>query len=95
MLIPSEMPNAFVSEILPHRIFITTSLFEKFIESQDELALVLGHEISVRRDLLMSYFVFPCILLTTFNNYHYHHLSALDIGALLPTELASNFRQNA
>jgi hypothetical protein len=46
VLIPSEEPNAFVSEILPHRIFMTTSLFETFIESQDELALVLGHEIS-------------------------------------------------
>mmetsp|Transcript_24069 Transcript_24069/g.51967 ORF Transcript_24069/g.51967 Transcript_24069/m.51967 type:complete len:472 (-) Transcript_24069:62-1477(-) len=46
VLIPSSMPNAFVSEILPHRIFITTSMFETFIESQDELALVLGHEIS-------------------------------------------------
>jgi Zn-dependent protease with chaperone function len=46
VLIPSEEPNAFVSEILPRRIFVTTSLFETFIESQDELALVLGHEIS-------------------------------------------------
>mmetsp|Transcript_14795 Transcript_14795/g.25260 ORF Transcript_14795/g.25260 Transcript_14795/m.25260 type:complete len:460 (-) Transcript_14795:48-1427(-) len=46
VLIPSPVPNAFVSEILPHRIFITTSMFEAFIESQDELALVLGHEIS-------------------------------------------------
>ena len=46
VLIPSEVPNAFVSEILPHRIFITTSLFDKFVSSQDELALVLGHEIS-------------------------------------------------
>ncbi|KAL7531209.1 hypothetical protein ACHAXR_003900 [Thalassiosira sp. AJA248-18] len=46
VLIPSHVPNAFVSEILPRRIFITTSLFEQFIESQDELALVLGHEIS-------------------------------------------------
>ena len=46
VLIPSEVPNAFVSEILPRRIFVTTSLFETFIESQDELALVLGHEIS-------------------------------------------------
>lgn len=46
ILIPSMMPNAFVSEILPHRIFITTALFETFIASQDELALVLGHEIS-------------------------------------------------
>ena len=46
VLIPSPMPNAFVSEILPHRIFITTSMFEQFVSSQDELALVLGHEIS-------------------------------------------------
>ncbi|KAL7548694.1 hypothetical protein ACHAWF_011966 [Thalassiosira exigua] len=46
VLIPSPIPNAFVSEILPNRIFITTSFFEQFIESQDELALVLGHEIS-------------------------------------------------
>ena len=29
-----------------HRIFITTSLLKKFIANQDELALVLGHEIS-------------------------------------------------
>jgi Zn-dependent protease with chaperone function len=29
-----------------HRIFITTSLLQKFISTQDELALVLGHEIS-------------------------------------------------
>ena len=46
ILIPSTLPNAFVSEILPHRIFVTTALFETFIASQDELALVLGHEIS-------------------------------------------------
>ena len=48
VLIPTPIPNAFVSEILPHRVFVTTSMFERFIESQDELALVLGHEISVR-----------------------------------------------
>ena len=46
VLIPSSVLNAFVSEILPHQNFITTSFFETFIESQDELALVLGHEIS-------------------------------------------------
>jgi len=46
VLVPSPVPNAFVSEVLPRRIFITTSFFETFIESQDELALVLGHEIS-------------------------------------------------
>lgn len=46
VLIPSVIPNAFVSEILPHRIFITTSFLQKFIESKDELALTLGHEVS-------------------------------------------------
>jgi len=46
VLIPSEVPNAFVSEILPHRIFITTAMFQQFVANQDELALVLGHEIS-------------------------------------------------
>jgi Zn-dependent protease with chaperone function len=46
VLIPSNIPNAFVSEILPHRIFITTSLIENFVESDDELALTLGHEVS-------------------------------------------------
>jgi len=46
VLIPSVIPNAFVSEILPHRIFITTSMIETFIKSDDELALTLGHEVS-------------------------------------------------
>lgn len=46
VLIPSDLPNAFVSELFPHRIFITTSILQKFIATQDELALVLGHEIS-------------------------------------------------
>eukprot|EP00986_Skeletonema_menzelii_P000585 scaffold162_cov143-Skeletonema_menzelii.AAC.4 len=46
VLIPSDIPNAFVSEILPHRIFITTSMIETFIESDDEMALTLGHEVS-------------------------------------------------
>ena len=46
VLIPSDVPNAFVSELLPHRIFITTSMIETFIESDDELALTLGHEVS-------------------------------------------------
>ena len=46
VLIPSDIPNAFVTEMLPRRIFITTSFVELFIESKDELALVLCHEIS-------------------------------------------------
>ena len=46
VLIPSSIPNAFVSEILPHRIFITTAMIEMYIDSNDELALTLGHEVS-------------------------------------------------
>jgi Zn-dependent protease with chaperone function len=46
VLVPSDIPNAFVTEVLPRRIFITTSFIDLFLASQDELALVLGHEIS-------------------------------------------------
>ena len=46
LLINSPVPNAFVSEMLPSRIFVTTAMIEEFIENDDELGLVLGHEIS-------------------------------------------------
>eukprot|EP00816_Leptocylindrus_hargravesii_P011436 CAMPEP_0196805550 /NCGR_PEP_ID=MMETSP1362-20130617/5340_1 /TAXON_ID=163516 /ORGANISM="Leptocylindrus danicus, Strain CCMP1856" /LENGTH=398 /DNA_ID=CAMNT_0042178559 /DNA_START=82 /DNA_END=1278 /DNA_ORIENTATION=+ len=46
VLIHSAIPNAFVSEMLPSRIFVTTAMIEEFIENDDELGLVLGHEIS-------------------------------------------------
>mmetsp|Transcript_11897 Transcript_11897/g.27790 ORF Transcript_11897/g.27790 Transcript_11897/m.27790 type:complete len:439 (+) Transcript_11897:167-1483(+) len=46
VLISSPIPNAFVSEMLPQKIFITTGLFDKFVNNDDELALILGHEIS-------------------------------------------------
>ena len=46
VLVDSPLPNAFVSEILPQRFFITTSMFQHFIANQDELAVILGHEIS-------------------------------------------------
>lgn len=45
MLIDSQLPNAFVTEILPRNIFITTSMLH-MIDNEDELALVLGHELS-------------------------------------------------
>ncbi len=38
-------PNAWVAELLPKRIFITTSLLE-FADTIDEVAFVLGHELS-------------------------------------------------
>lgn len=45
VFIQSEAPNAFVTEILPRRFFITTSMLN-IAETPDELALVLGHEVS-------------------------------------------------
>jgi len=45
-LIASDIPNAFVSEILPQRIFVTTRMLEQFVKTDDEMALVLGHELS-------------------------------------------------
>jgi Zn-dependent protease with chaperone function len=45
-VIDSPIPNAFVSEILPHHIFITTAMMDTFIRNDDEMALILGHELS-------------------------------------------------
>ena len=45
MLIDSTLPNAFVTEILPRHVFITTSMLD-LMSNDDELALVLGHELS-------------------------------------------------
>jgi len=44
MLIDTQLPNAFVTEILPQHVFITTSMLN-MIANEDELALVLGHEL--------------------------------------------------
>ena len=46
VIVDSPLPNAFVSEILPQRFFITTSMFNHFVTNEDELAVILGHEIS-------------------------------------------------
>jgi len=46
ILISSPIPNAFVSEILPQKIFVTSGLFEQFVKNDDELAIILGHEVS-------------------------------------------------
>jgi len=42
----SNEVNAFVSDLLPRRIFINKGLFDTVVPTDDELALVLGHEIS-------------------------------------------------
>jgi len=46
VLISSPIPNAFVSEMLPQKIFVTTGLFDEFVRNDDELAMILGHEVS-------------------------------------------------
>jgi Peptidase family M48 len=45
IFIESAVPNAFVTEILPQRFFITTAMLQ-VAETPDELAMVLGHEVS-------------------------------------------------
>jgi Zn-dependent protease with chaperone function len=44
VIVPSSSPNAFVTEILPRKFFITTSMLERIATSPDELAVVLAHE---------------------------------------------------
>mmetsp|Transcript_40550 Transcript_40550/g.97866 ORF Transcript_40550/g.97866 Transcript_40550/m.97866 type:complete len:252 (-) Transcript_40550:493-1248(-) len=46
ILLHTHIPNAFVSEMLPQRVFVTTGLFDHFVKSDDELAMILGHELS-------------------------------------------------
>jgi len=45
ILLNSPDPNAFVTA-LPRKIFVTTAMMDKFIDNDDEMALVLGHETS-------------------------------------------------
>lgn len=46
VLLSSSVPNAFVSELAPATIFVTTSFVDAFIHNDDELGLILGHEVS-------------------------------------------------
>ena len=43
IFVQTKNPNAFVTEILPQRFFITSSMLQ-IAETSDELAVVLGHE---------------------------------------------------
>jgi Zn-dependent protease with chaperone function len=45
VFIKSSTPNAFVTEVLPRKFFITTAMLQ-VATTPDELAVVLGHEIS-------------------------------------------------
>jgi len=46
VLIHVPFENAFVTETTPYTIYLTTALLENIIANDDELALVLGHELS-------------------------------------------------
>lgn len=46
ILVESEIPNACVTELLPCTIFVTTKLLNTFTTNDDELGLILGHEVS-------------------------------------------------
>ena len=39
--------------MLPQKIFVTAGLFDKFVNNDDELAMILGHEVS---HLIMGHF---------------------------------------
>jgi len=41
----SEIPNAFVTELFPRTIFVTTRYLEDYIGGDDDLALIFGHEV--------------------------------------------------
>lgn len=45
IVVDSPQPNAFVSEVLPQRFFITTAMMD-VASTPNELAVILGHEVS-------------------------------------------------
>lgn len=46
IVIDSPYPNAFVSDLAPRKIFVHSSLINRLKVTDDELGMVLGHEIS-------------------------------------------------
>ena len=45
VVLDSPNPNAFVTA-LPRKVFVTTALLDRFVDNDDEMALILGHETS-------------------------------------------------
>jgi Zn-dependent protease with chaperone function len=45
VLLETPIPNAFVTEVIPKHIFVTIAMLE-LMENEDELALILAHEVS-------------------------------------------------
>ncbi|GMH70865.1 hypothetical protein TL16_g05509, partial [Triparma laevis f. inornata] len=46
LVVRSPVPNAFVSDLTPRKIFVHHSIVEGLNASEDEIAMILGHEIS-------------------------------------------------
>ena len=46
VLLDSPLPNAFVSESFPRRVFVCRGLLEQVAPTDEELAMVVGHEIA-------------------------------------------------
>ena len=46
VLFNSEVPNAFVTPLVPKKIFVTEAMLKKLSLTEDELGLILSHEVS-------------------------------------------------
>lgn len=46
ILVDVPMQNAFVSEFVPYTIFVTRGILDEIVSNNDELGLILGHEVS-------------------------------------------------
>jgi hypothetical protein len=72
VVIDSPFPNAFVSDLAPRKIFVHSSLISRLKCDDDELGMVLGHEISHllhghterRHQKLMYWNMFQLVFLT-------------------------------
>lgn len=91
VLVESPVPNACVSELVPCTIFVTTSLLNTFTTNDDELALILGHEVvsnNVQGSYIHTYihtymhsFVMRCLhVLTDLFHPQYSLISFMGMG---------------
>ena len=74
----SKEPNAFVTPTVPRVIFVSTAMFSKYKLNQDELGLILAHEVS---HLILQHTNWQT------NKQLYLDVAYMVILALLPAEL--------
>ena len=103
VVVKSPVPNAFVSELSPRNIFVNEGLVAGLSVSDDELALVLGHELShllhghMSERLATSTAVnlLQLVLLNLLDPFGVSTIFAMGVMAKFATyELASHSRQN-